>query len=67
MIQGADPLEWLPRLALESRTFLKERLNEQEIDDVLKDIYDTTTNAETGEVARGWATGPYTEEGMDKL
>ena len=67
LIQGADPLEWLPRLALESRTLLKRKLNEQEVDDVLKDIYDTTTNAETGEVARGWATGPFTEKEMDEL
>ena len=51
----------------ESRTLLKERLDEQETDDVLKDIYDTTTNAETGEVARGWATGPFTEKQMDEL
>ena len=54
-------------MALENRKLLEIKLDEQEVDEVLWDIYDTTTNEETGEVARGWATGPHTEEGMDEL
>ena len=63
LIQGADPMTWLPRLALESRKLLKKSLHQQEVDDILKDLHRTTMH----EVAKGWASGPFTEKQMTKL
>ena len=60
---GADPI-WLARQAKSSRKALIRKIEEQEIDDLVKEVYDLTTAEGTGEVDRGWAVGPFTEEEM---
>ena len=52
-IQGADPLTWSPQLAPESRRLRKESIEAQEVVDVTRDLYHTTTSPKDGEVVRG--------------
>ena len=50
--EGADPI-WLPKLAKEHRAALGKAIADQGINDILKDLYGTTTAEGSGEVARG--------------
>ena len=61
VILGADPV-WIARTAEFARRNLIKQVEDTPVDDVLRDIYKTTTHPEEGEVALGWADGPYTEE-----
>ena len=66
VVVGADPV-WLARTAKASREDLKEQVAQAKVDDTLRDIYQTTTDPESGEVAKGWAEGPYTEEQINEI
>ena len=63
---GADPI-WLARHAKQLRAELIRRLIEQSIDEISRAVYIATTDPKEGEVARGWAIGPMTEEAVTKL
>ena len=66
IIVGADPT-WLARTATAARENLREQVTQTANDETLSDIYETTTHPETGEVAKGWADGPYTEEQVHEI
>ena len=52
--------------AIEARRALKAKVSQTPVDDVLRDIYKTTTDEKDGEMAKGWAPGPFSEELMSK-
>ena len=58
---GADPV-WLARTAEVARQNLIDHVSNTKVDDLLRNIHGTTTNEKTGEVSKGWADGPFTEE-----
>ena len=66
VVTGADPV-WLARTAEAARADLVNQVANTISDDVLRSIYETTTDKETGEVAKGWADGPYTEEQIHSI
>ena len=53
--------------ATTARESLKEQMAQSPSDEVSSSSYKTTTDPETGEVARGWADGPYTEEQIHEI
>ena len=60
VLTGADTI-WLARTASASRADLIQQVVNTTTDEVFRDIYKTTTDKESGEVKKGWADGPYTE------
>ena len=63
VIRGAG-VEWLTRTAVTARRDLIEKIRTSKIDDIAREIYKITTDETEGEVALGWASGPYTEDEM---
>ena len=66
VVTGSDP-EWLARTAAAARESLNEQVAQTANDEVLTSIYQTTTDPDSGEVAKGWADGPYTEEQIHEI
>ena len=60
IVSGAD-LTWLARTAYVASENLKEQVAQIANDEAPADIYDTTNDPITGEVAKGWTDGPDTE------
>ena len=51
-------------MAKQSREALIKKILEEKDDETSRAVYGLTTNPETGEVAKKWAMGPYTEQQM---
>ena len=66
VLTGADTV-WLARTAEASRADLIDQVVNTRTDDVLRNIYKTTTDKEAGEVNKGWADGPYTEAKIHEI
>ena len=58
---------WLARTATAAGENLKEQVAQTVNDEVLAAIYETTNHPVTGEVAKGWADGPYAEEQIHEI
>ncbi len=66
VIRGADTV-WLGRFARNAGKTLTQKARETPVDDVLRAVYETTTDPKNGEVAFGWAEGPFSEAEMYKI
>ena len=59
--QGAD-VRWLYQSAKVIREDLREQVMKEEVTDISREVYKKTAEGEDSEVAKGWASGPFTEE-----
>ncbi len=66
VVLGADKV-WLGRMTRPARRNLVEQVKATPVDDTLRSIYKTTMDEKEGEVALGWAEGPYTEEMISQI
>ena len=65
VVQGAD-IRWLYQATKEVRSGLIKQIQAEEITDVSKEVCKKTIGDHESEVARGWASGPFTEEELNQ-
>ena len=66
VLVGADEV-WLGRIAREARKTLVAKVAATPADDILRQLWKITTDEKEGEVAMGWAEGPYDEQQINDI